>query len=238
MIQLKNLTPHVYSDQSRDFQFIERLFDVVLNSVKTGCDNLYSLPFSDDSDRQLTTLLSLTLGFKSKHHYNAAQLASLCTAMCEIMKLKGTLHAIDLLCKTMLNSEGIADEAFISRSDSDPYAIDIYLPQTLSDASLLKDALDYVLPAGVSCRIIKELHLAKSAETRLTTNDDVAVYDNSGSVWSSGDFEDAFDKTTSVVATANNLGSLKASIAAGTNLKGTPGAIGNMTVVQPTAAEK
>ena len=44
MIKLRNLTPDVYYNESRDFQFIGRLFDVVLNSVKTEADLLYNVP--------------------------------------------------------------------------------------------------------------------------------------------------------------------------------------------------
>ena len=42
MIRLQDMTPSVYYDQSRDFQFIGRLFDVVLNSVKTNADMVYA----------------------------------------------------------------------------------------------------------------------------------------------------------------------------------------------------
>ena len=70
MIKLQNLTPDVYSSQSRDFQLLERLFDIVLNYVKTNSDNLYTLPLSDNTDEHLIDLMTLTLGFKSRHHYN------------------------------------------------------------------------------------------------------------------------------------------------------------------------
>ena len=40
MIKLQELTPSVYYEQSRDFQFIGRLYDIVLNYIKTNADNL------------------------------------------------------------------------------------------------------------------------------------------------------------------------------------------------------
>lgn len=233
MIQLKNLTPHVYSDQSRDFQFIERLFDVVLNSVKTNCYNLYNLPFNDATDSRLITSLALTLGFKSRHRYNVKQLASLCSAFSEILRYKGTLHSIGLTCKALLNAEGITDEAFIEKSEEDNYSIVVYVPQSLSDVSLLKDVLDYTLPAGITYKLVRELHLNKQATTTLATSDKVVVYDDSNAAWTGGSFSDAKDATTSTVATIADIASLKNSIDGGTNLKGTPGAIGNITVVQP-----
>ncbi len=239
MIQLKNLTPHVYSDQSRDFQFIERLFDIVLNSVKTASDNLYSIPISDDSDEQLLTLMSLTLGFKSRHHYNNDQLKSICSCFSEIMRSKGSLQALDIAGKALLNAEGITDTMTIERKDNDPFTLDIYVPQDLSDTNLLEDVFDYVLPAGMSYNIIKELKLLIPAVTSLTTQDQVTIYDNSniGRI-SSTDFDAVLDSTVSTVATRDNLSALASSISAGTNLKAIPGMIGNATIVQPKKKEE
>ena len=238
MIQLKNLTPHVYSDQSRDFQFIERLFDVVLNSVKTAGDNLYALPISDDSDEQLLTLMSLTLGFKSRHHYNNAQLRVLCSCFSEIMRNKGSLYALDTIGKALLNAEGITDEMTIEKNDSDPFALDIYVPQDLSDTNLLEDVFDYVLPAGMSYNIIRELKLRVAAVTTLTTQDHVTIYDNDNKARSTDTFADVVDSTVSTVATKDDMTKLADSISVGTNLKAIPGMIGNSTVVQPKKKEK
>ena len=74
MIRLQDLTPDVYYRKSRDFQFIGRLYDVVLNSVKTNADLINILPVSSlQQDQKLTELLLLTLGFQSKHKYNLVQ---------------------------------------------------------------------------------------------------------------------------------------------------------------------
>ena len=69
MIRLQDLTPAVYYDQSRDFQFIGRLYDLVLNYSKTNAANLYNLPIGENMDEQLLNLLALTLGFKPTKNY-------------------------------------------------------------------------------------------------------------------------------------------------------------------------
>ena len=74
MIRTQKYTPEVYYEQSRDFQFIGRLYDVVLNSVKTNVDIIQnSLPFNTRSSRDLLKLMSYTLGFKPKHKYSHAR---------------------------------------------------------------------------------------------------------------------------------------------------------------------
>ena len=67
MIKLQDYTPEVYYRESRDFQFIGRLYDLVLNYVKTNADLIYSLPLSDNSDNQFIDLMAMTLGFHAKH---------------------------------------------------------------------------------------------------------------------------------------------------------------------------
>ena len=59
MIKLQDYTPEVYYRESRDFQFIGRLYDLVLNYVKTNADLIYSLPLSDNSDNQFIQPLTI-----------------------------------------------------------------------------------------------------------------------------------------------------------------------------------
>lgn len=237
MIKLQNLTPDVYSSQSRDFQLLERLFDIVLNYVKTNSDNLYTLPLSDNTDEHLIDLMTLTLGFKSRHHYNIKQLTSLCSAFCEALKNKGTLYSIQMAGNALLNSEGVRENLWVEYHINDDGTInhtqlDIFVPQDLSDLNLLKDLLIYILPAGVSVNIIRELKLDTKATTKFTTRHDVAIYDNTNSKWDnkiSSEFSDVEDRTTSIVAKPDEPGLTNNSA------KATPGNITNVTVIQPEA---
>ena len=75
MIRLQKYTPDVYYEQSRDFQFLGRLYDITLNSVKTNADIIkFGLPFNSQSPRELLGLLARTLGFKPKRQYSHVQL--------------------------------------------------------------------------------------------------------------------------------------------------------------------
>lgn len=176
MIKIQNLTPEIYSKQSRDFQFIERLFDIVLNSVKTNAENLYTLPLSANTDEQLIDLMALTLGFKSRHHYNVKQLTALCSAFYEVLRNKGTLYSLELAGNALLHSEGIPETLFVEPDLTNPNLINIFIPQDLSDTNLLKDLLIYILPAGIGCNIIRELKTAKTAATNLSTTSKSTVY--------------------------------------------------------------
>ena len=173
MIKLQELTPSVYYEQSRDFQFIGRLYDIVLNYVKTNADNLYTLPIGKNMDEKLLNLLAFTLGFQSKHHYNSKQLLAICSVLPLILKHKGSLNAILIAVNSILYAEGINQALDYEFKDNN---LVLYLSPDLSDLTLLKDIMIYILPAGIGCDMIKEIQSVNKIETILTTKDEVKWY--------------------------------------------------------------
>ena len=177
MIKLEELTPLIYYKESRDFQLIGRLFDLVLNFCKTSADTIYYLPQSLNADKQFVTLLAMTLGFKPKHNYNSTQLRAICSILPTILKNKGSLNAILLIATTLLRAEGIVESLEydyltkkLSDDDDRPLGLTIYLPIQLHDTILLEDLLDYVAPAGLNITIVKELRIRTDATTKLAVN--------------------------------------------------------------------
>ena len=173
MIKLQELTPSIYYEQSRDFQFIGRLYDIVLNYIKTNADNLYTLPIGKNMDEKLLNLLAFTLGFQSKHHYNSKQLLAICSVLPLILKHKGSLNAILIAVNSILYAEGINQALDYEFKDNN---LVLYLSPDLSDLTLLKDIMVYILPAGIGCDMIKEIQSVNKIETVLTTKDEVTVY--------------------------------------------------------------
>ena len=173
MIKLQELTPSVYYEQSRDFQFIGRLYDIVLNYIKTNADNLYTLPIGKNMDEKLLNLLAFTLGFQSKHHYNSKQLLAICSVLPLILKHKGSLNAILIAVNSILYAEGINQALDYEFKNNN---LVLYLSPDLSDLALLKDIMIYILPAGIGCDMIKEIQSVNKIETVLTTKDEVTVY--------------------------------------------------------------
>ena len=173
MIKLQELTPSVYYEQSRDFQFIGRLYDIVLNYVKTNADNLYTLPIGKNMDEKLLNLLAFTLGFQSKHQYNSKQLLAICSVLPLILKHKGSLNAILIAVNSILYAEGINQALDYEFKNNN---LILYLSPDLSDLTLLKDIMIYILPAGIGCDMIKEIQSVNKIKTILTTKDEVTVY--------------------------------------------------------------
>lgn len=180
MIKVQNLTPEIYSKQSRDFQFIGRLYDIIFNYVKTNSANLYTLPIGKNMNEQLLNLLALTLGFKARKNYNSKQLLAICSVLPQILKHKGSLNSVLIATNALLTSNQIAqalDYTIIPKK-----GIILYVSQELSDLTLLTDLLDYILPAGMSCSLVKENQEVIKIKTTIGISDLVTVYDEKSSI--------------------------------------------------------
>ena len=173
MIKLQDLTPEVYYKQSRDFQFIGRLYDIVLNYIKTNAANLYNLPIGPNMNEQLLTLLALTLGFKPKKNYNSKQLLAICSVLPEILKHKGSMQAIVIAVNALLAAEEITQP--LDYSIQSKKSITLYVSQKLSDLTLLTDLLDYILPAGISYNLVKENQLVTALETKIVLTEHISI---------------------------------------------------------------
>lgn len=174
MIRLQDLTPAVYYDQSRDFQFIGRLYDLVLNYSKTNAANLYNLPIGENMDEQLLNLLALTLGFKPTKNYNSKQLRAICSVLPTILRHKGSIQALVLATNALLAAEGIRQP--LDYTLNPKQGITLYVAQELDDLTLFTDLLDYLLPAGLSCNIVKESQVVNEVNTKISVSDNIKVY--------------------------------------------------------------
>ena len=227
LIKFQDLTPEVYYKRSRDFQYIGRLFDLVLNNAKMNTDIISSLPLNPDMDPRLLDLLALTLGFKSKHEYNTKQLAALCSIFPFVLRNKGSKLAIEMACNALLNAEGITKEASIEVSNQ---TVSIFLPSELSDLNLLKDLLNYILPAGMSCSLVQEATLVPPSSTTLVNYQDYVVnYTNT-----SKESKDLWDEVTSKSIILKQTGT-NATSAKEQRAKDHAGVFVNTSIVRQTA---
>ena len=212
MIKLQDLTPAVYYNQSRDFQFIGRLYDLVLNYSKTNAANLYNLPIGKNMDEQLLNLLALTLGFKPTKNYNSKQLRAICSVLPTILRHKGSIQALVLAINALLAAEGVSQP--LDYTVNPKRGITLYVAQELDDLSLFTDLLDYLLPAGLSCNVVKESQAIHKAQTTLGVTDNINIYYQNENI-------------ISKLAGGNELNSLKLG-----SVGATPSILANVTVLK------
>ena len=161
MINFYNQVPSVYTSASRDFQYLSWLINIVLNSVKHNVDDLYNLP-NTKSDIKLTELLAMTLGFKVKRNYDEKQLTALVAVLPSILKYKGTKKALEIAAKALVKAAGSLGESRVDEYDGT--SVKVTLPKDLTDIKLFLDLLDYILPAGMTCRIVPKNTIKKDID--------------------------------------------------------------------------
>ncbi len=178
MIDFANQVPTIYTSASRDFQYMSWLINVVLNSVKHNVDDLYYLP-EVGNNYKLAELFALTLGFKIKRNYNQEQLMVLAAVLPRILKAKGTITAVKMAADALITATGAIGDADYEIVDSQ---LQLYIPADKKvDLTLFIDLLDYILPAGMTCRVIRENREKVAVDSLTITPQDyiqVGVHDD------------------------------------------------------------
>lgn len=149
MIKLQNLVPQVYYNESRDFQLFGRIYDVIFNYLKNNTQGIHDLAVNINPNQTILELMCNTLGFKVKHDYNNLELSALCSIFLTCVKSKGSLRAIKLLLDmiTSIQNSNFTSEII---EDYDGADLVILVPADITDWTLIRDVLEYIMPSGSS----------------------------------------------------------------------------------------
>lgn len=170
MIKIKNQIPSIYYDASRDFQVLGHLYEVVLNYIKTNADMLYLLPNGIDADTRSTELLATTLGFRLRRNYDKEQLAALVSIFPRLLKIKGTVKAIELAGNALVKASGVPGNFTCDTSEMKNHELIIKIPIELSDITLFMDLLPYILPFGVRVSIERSTAITQKISLPISTS--------------------------------------------------------------------
>ena len=169
MIEIRNQVPLVYTNASRDFQYLSWLINVVLNSVKHNIDDMYQLP-TTKANPMLAALLASTLGFKIKRNYDQKQLTAIVSILPMLLKYKGTEKAITMAGEALISASGSVGSFSCSLKD---HLLEVQLPEDLVDITLFMDLLTYILPAGITCRVIRKTQVHNVYATKIGYTDSI-----------------------------------------------------------------
>lgn len=145
-MKIQNMVPEVYYKDSRDFSYIGRILEVLINYLKTNTDLVNSNLNTIDSDDLLNSL-AYTLGFQPKHKYINKDLINICSNFSTLIRNKGNLNTILECIKILLNSQHIKGVSMVIPNPNTQELL-IGIPYETKDRVLLEDLFDYLLPAG------------------------------------------------------------------------------------------
>lgn len=175
MIKVKHNIPDVYTNTSRDFQLLERIYSVVLNYCLNSSRNISKNPISDTSDKKLVDLMCSTLGFKTLHTYDNDELFQICKVFFKSLRNKGNINSIKLIVNSLCNLNSIAEDVVIEFDIFNPYCLNIYLSSAFNNTTLLEDLLNYILPNGLTYRIYSQPLVSQSFTQKFKEESEIKV---------------------------------------------------------------
>jgi hypothetical protein len=153
MIDIIKQTPLEYSKESRDYQVLARLYTSLFNVSKMYIDNLQI--WNSDIDNKLATLRAKTLNFQTKHNWDLKDLEAITAGFKYLMRYKGTTEAVKIILSIIMKIEKIDNKINGSSVVLNNNCLNIKIEKDLMSAGIIEDLLRYILPAGITYRIIR-----------------------------------------------------------------------------------
>lgn len=146
-IKMQDNVPETYINQSRDFQLLCRLYDVVMNGVKFNIDAVGSITDNEKIQSNLLSLLQTKVGFFEKYATDD-NLRYILDAFPYIMKNKGSLKAVEQTLNVYLKMNHINTPVQIFANTNNRTVQIIVKSSVVLDTKLINDVMNYILPTG------------------------------------------------------------------------------------------
>jgi len=156
MIESKKLVPNIYA-QSRDYQTILKLLDMVANNAKIDSDNFTSLTNVDKCPSKLLPLIASYVGYKYDYSLSYDINRTIIKHYRELIKLRGSEKGIRLAVAIAVNAVEHTGESPTSIVDIEYdkthgiIIIHLYYKEYLMK---IRDLLEVVRPAGIGYKIV------------------------------------------------------------------------------------
>lgn len=157
VIRLQNNTPSIYVNKSRNFQWLCRLLDEVVNGCKYDADSIVRLLNTEECNSGILSLLQTKIGFYTDKEFTDETLRLILSAFPHIVRNKGSLLAIKQIIYLFLKIKHIRTSVTITEISGSDTGIGIELPdhtliigmdEVIDDYSALYEMLKYVMPFG------------------------------------------------------------------------------------------
>ena len=163
MFRFQDNLPEVYINESRDFQILARLSDVLFSGIKYDIDSMINVLDATLAKDRMLQLMCTKIGFFPNIDIDSQVLKHIIASFPYIIKNKGNelgiRYAVNAILKAENNPEAIGEPLIIIVNEKDelgrdPYTIYIYTTIQLYNQAALKELLRYVVPAGYTYKLL------------------------------------------------------------------------------------
>lgn len=159
MILLENNVPPVYVDDSRDFQFFLRAYNVIFNMVKQDINTLQYITNTKECETRILPLLKTKLGFFTNYDMDNEMLRWILRGFPYLIKNKGSLlsiqqavyvflKALNIKTKVIIKATGNEDETLEGSINIGNHTILIAIESAVKNFYVLEEIFKYIMPIG------------------------------------------------------------------------------------------
>ena len=152
MFRLQDNVPDIYVNESRDFQLLCRLYDCVLNGVKSDIDTMVNINVPFKANEKVLNLLALKVGFFTDKYIPTSLLRWIIPTFPWARRFKGSLYGIKLAVNTISKFENIQQNPII-QVNSLKRLIVINTYKLFNNTTALDEYLKYIMPTGYTYEI-------------------------------------------------------------------------------------
>lgn len=163
MFRFQDNLPEVYINESRDFQILARLSDVLFSGIKYDIDSMVNVLDATLAKDRMLQLMCTKIGFFPNIEIDSQVLKYIIASFPYIIKNKGNelgiKYAVNAILKAENNPEAVGEPLVIIVNEEgeqgrDSYTIYIYTTIQLYNQAALQELLRYVVPAGYAYKLL------------------------------------------------------------------------------------
>lgn len=188
MFRIQDNVPEVYINESRDFQLISRLYDILFSGTKYDIDSMVNVLDATLIKDSMIQLLCTKVGFFPRFDIDSNVLKYIIASFPYILKYKGSQKGIEFAVNAVLKAENNPDaigqpyvpivkkKTTTGRNQAE-YTVYIYTTIQLYNKLALEEVLRYVMPIGCDYQILQYnvVPATKQHPTQLQNSDNANI---------------------------------------------------------------
>lgn len=170
MFLVEENVPDVYVQESKDFQLVSRLYDLVFQSTRFSIDSMDYIADTQLCNASLLELLGTKVGFFSSLKLSDSTHRKVLSAFPHIMRYKGSKEGIYLILNLFKH---ITNSQIVLRENDDKSILTIVFFDYMLNIELLQELIECIRPVGLMIDYEYETHIKSKAD--YTFSDKVSI---------------------------------------------------------------
>lgn len=162
MFRVENNVPDVYIQESRDFQLLSRLYDLVFQSSRFSIDTMQSVSDTLHCQDNILPLIATKVGMFTDVKLTTQAHRYILSVFPYIIKYKGSMQGLTYIANLL--GRLLNTNVRVEQSEQDFNRVTFYFKEYYSDFNILKEVVEYMRPTGCFVDYVIEVSVDIDAE--------------------------------------------------------------------------